>query len=41
MLIGAIIGKKVFHKMNAKMIKKAVYGFMAASGVVNVITSLI
>ena len=41
MLIGALIGKKVFHKMNAQMIKKAVYGFMAASGVVNIISALI
>lgn len=41
MMLGTIIGKAVFRKMNAQMIKKAVYGFMAVSGIVNIITALI
>jgi len=41
LLIGSFIGKKTRDKTNPKMIKKAVYGFMALSGVMNVITALI
>ncbi|MBQ9079960.1 MAG: sulfite exporter TauE/SafE family protein [Clostridia bacterium] len=41
MALGATIGKCVFKKLNAAMLKKAVYGVMAVSGVVNIITSLI
>jgi uncharacterized membrane protein YfcA len=40
MEIGTIVGKTIFKRMNAQMLKKAVYGFMAVSGVVNIITSL-
>ena len=41
MLIGFILGKAVRHKTNPNVIKKMVYGVMAVSGLVNVITSLI
>ena len=41
MLCGALIGKIVFKRMNAQMIKKAVYGFMAISGIANIVTSLV
>ena len=41
MLCGALIGKAVFKRMNAQMIKKAVYGFMALSGIANIVTSLV
>jgi uncharacterized membrane protein YfcA len=41
MLIGSLIGKATRNKANSKMIKKAVYGVMAISGIINIITSLI
>ena len=41
MLFGAFLGKKTRAKAKPQMIKKAVYGVMAVSGLVNVITSLI
>ncbi len=41
MAIGTVIGKTIFKRMNAQMLKKAVYGFMAVSGIANIITSLI
>ena len=41
MAIGTFIGKTVFKRMNAKLLKKAVYGFMAVSGIANIITSLV
>jgi len=41
MIIGSILGKHTRNKANSKMIKKAVYGVMAVSGIINVITSLI
>lgn len=41
MAIGTVIGKTIFKRLNAQMLKKAVYGFMAVSGVANIITSLI
>ena len=40
MLIGAVLGKKTRSKANPQMIKKTVYGVMAASGLVNIIISL-
>ena len=41
MALGAIVGKLVRDKCNSAMIKKAVYGFMAISGIMNIVTSLI
>lgn len=41
MAIGTVIGKTIFKRMNAQMLKKAVYGFMAVSGIANIITSLV
>ncbi len=41
MFIGALIGKMVFKRLNAQMLKRAVYGFMAVSGIANIISSLI
>ena len=36
--LGIFIGKKIFNKLNAAMLRKVVYGFMAISGVVNIVT---
>lgn len=41
MMLGSLLGKSTRNKANSKMIKKAVYGVMAVSGIINVITSLI
>ena len=41
MALGALVGKLVRDKCNSSMIKKAVYGFMAISGIMNIVTSLI
>ena len=41
MALGALIGKIARDKCNSAIIKKAVYGFMALSGLVNIITSLV
>lgn len=41
LLIGSFLGKRTRDKANPKMIKKAVYGVMAISGLVNIVTSLI
>lgn len=41
MLIGSYVGKRTREKTNPKAIKKAVYGFMAVSGIVNIVTSLL
>ncbi len=41
MALGAFIGKLARDKCNSAMIKKAVYGFMAISGILNIVTSLI
>ncbi|NLY98507.1 MAG: sulfite exporter TauE/SafE family protein [Clostridiaceae bacterium] len=38
-LIGSIIGLKVFHKMNVNVFNKAVYIFLAVSGIYTIITS--
>ena len=39
--IGTFLGKKIFNRLNAKLLKKCVYGMMAISGVINIVTSLI
>ncbi len=41
MLIGLYIGKKIFNKLNALTLRRVVYGFMAFSGVVNIVKALI
>ena len=41
MLAGSFLGKRTRDKANPKMIKKAVYGVMAISGLMNIVTSLI
>ena len=40
-LLGVWLGKKVFNKCKPNILKKAVYGFMAISGVINVVSTLI
>ena len=41
MLLGSFVGKRTRDHINAKLIKRLVYGFMATSGVIHVVTSLI
>lgn len=41
MALGALIGKFARDKCNSDMIKKAVYGFMAISGILNIVTCLV
>ena len=41
MLIGSLVGKRARDKIKPETLKKAVYGLMAVSGVVNVVTALI
>ncbi len=41
MLIGTFIGKLTREKVSPLVIKKAVYGVMAVSGVVNIVTALV
>jgi len=41
MILGSLMGKLTREKMNSATLKKAVYGFMAASGAINIVTSLI
>ena len=41
MLLGAFLGKRTRNKINPQAMKKAVYGVMAASGVVNIVTSIV
>ena len=41
MLIGTFLGKRTRNKINPTTMKKAVYGVMAASGVVNIVTSIV
>ena len=41
LFIGAFLGKKTRAKAKPQVIKKAVYGVMAVSGLINVVTSLI
>ena len=40
-LVGIEIGKKVFNKCKPNVLKKAVYGFMAISGVINIVTTIL
>ena len=41
MFIGSFLGKKTRGKVKPQVIRKVVYGFMAVSGLVNVITAII
>ncbi len=41
MLIGLYIGKKIFNKLDGKRLRRVVYGFMAAAGVVNIVKAII
>ena len=41
MLVGSFIGKLTRDKTDPKKIKKVVYGVMAVSGIINIVTSLI
>ena len=41
MLLGSFVGKRMRDHINAKLIKRIVYGFMATSGVIHVVTSLV
>ena len=41
MLVGSFIGKLTRDKTDPKKIKKVVYGVMAISGIINIVTSLI
>ena len=41
MYAGSLLGKKTRDKANASVIRKAVYGFMAVSGVINIVTSVL
>ncbi len=41
MAAGSYVGKRTRDRIKPKMLKKVVYGFMAISGAVNVVTSLI
>ena len=40
-LVGVWLGKKVFNRCKPAMLKKAVYGFMAISGVINIVSTLL
>lgn len=40
MLIGSFVGKRMKDRINPDAIKKVVYGFMAISGLINIVTSL-
>ncbi len=41
MLIGSFVGKRTKDRVNPNMIKKVVYGVMAISGLINIVTSLV
>lgn len=41
MLLSAFIGKRVRCRIRAELLKKVIYGVMAVSGVVNIITALV
>lgn len=41
MVVGFWLGKRIFNRLNAQMLKKIVYGFMAISGVINIVTTLV
>ncbi len=40
-LLGVWLGKRVFNRCKPNILKKAVYGFMAISGVINIVTTFI
>ena len=40
-LVGIEIGKKIFSRCKPDVLKKAVYGFMAISGVINIVTTIL
>ena len=41
LLVGAFVGKRTRDKIKPETVKKAVYGFMAISGVLNIVSSLV
>ena len=41
MLVGAYVGKRTKDRINPNKVKKVVYGFMAISGVINIVASLV
>ena len=41
MLLGSFVGKRTRDRINPNIIKKVIYGFMAISGLVNIVTSLL
>ncbi len=41
MLAGSFVGKRTRDKIDGRLIKKVVYGFMAVSGLINIVTSLV
>ena len=41
MLVGSFFGKRTRDKANPQTIKKSVYGVMAISGLINIVTSLL
>ena len=41
MAIGAILGRLTRNRTNPRLIRKIVYGFMAVSGIINIVTSII
>ena len=41
MLVGSYIGKRTKDRINPAIVKKMVYGFMAISGLINIVTSLV
>ena len=41
MLIGSLLGKLTRNKINSSAMKKAVYGVMACSGLINIVTSIL
>ncbi len=41
MLLGLCIGKKIFNKLDGTLLRRIVYGFMAASGAFNIVKAVI
>ena len=41
MLVGSFVGKKTKDRIDPNMLKKVVYGFMAISGLINIVTSIV
>lgn len=39
--IGVWLGKRVFNRCKPAVLKKAIYGFMAISGVINIVSTLL